>query len=302
MNRVIVSGATGAIGNALITKLIEREIEVLVLTHKGSARNETIPKHELVTTMDATLSALDDIRNDSGKRYDTFFHLAWAGTTGASRNDACLQSSNIRYSLDAVKLAERFGCETFVGIGSQAEYGRYEGLLKADSLVNPETCYGIAKLAAGMLTRELAGQLGIRHIWVRVVSIYGPQDGPDTMVMSMISKLRKGEPPKLTKGEQMWDYLYSGDAAEALVRLGSKGMDGKTYVLGSGQAQPLRWYFEQIRDAVDPDAAMEIGAIPYAERQVMFLCADISELTEDTGWRPKTPFSEGIQSLLRVCQ
>ena len=151
-----------------------------------------------------------------------------------------------------------------------------------------------------MLTREAAGRLGMKHIWVRVGSVYGPQDGANTMVMSMIGKLRRGETPQLTKGEQMWDYLYSGDAAEALICLSEKGIQGKTYVLGSGQAQPLHQYFRLIRDAVNPDAELALGAIPYAERQVMYLCADISQITEDTGWRPEIPFSEGIRRTLRA--
>ena len=298
MKRAVITGATGVIGYALVTKLIARGVEVLVLTHSGSARNAIIPKHRLVTLMEADISGLDHVENKEETHYDVFFHLAWTGTRGAARDDARLQSDNIRYSVDAVRLASRLGCGTFVGIGSQAEYGRFEGRLSPDTPEKPETCYGIAKYAAGMLTREAAGRLGMKHIWVRVVSVYGPRDYPNTMVMSMIEKLRRGETPQLTKGEQMWDYLYSGDAAEALICLGEKGRSGKTYVLGSGQALPLQTYAQQIRDAVNPDAELALGAIPYAERQVMYLCAEISQITEDTGWRPETPFAEGIRKIL----
>lgn len=54
------------------------------------------------------------------------FHFGWMGTTGAARNDMDLQCRNIAYTIDAVRLAQRFGCKTFIGAGSQAEYGRTE--------------------------------------------------------------------------------------------------------------------------------------------------------------------------------
>jgi nucleoside-diphosphate-sugar epimerase len=115
------------------------------------------------------------------------------------------------------------------------------------------------------------------------------------MVMSMIRKIISGEVPKLTKGEQMWDYLYSADAAEAMYLLGDKGLDGRVYCLGSGQAKPLYEYIHAIRDAIDMEARIELGAIPYAENQIMYLCADISDLIKDTGFVPQTSFWEGVR-------
>ncbi len=294
MKRVIVTGATGTIGTALIKELMGHNIEVLVLCREGSPRNANIPLSDLVNLKFASLDDFATLDNDTGKTYDVFFHLAWDGTTGQARNDIPRQSRNIQYSLDAVKLAKTFGCETFVGAGSQAEYGRVEGVLKTQTPTYPENGYGMAKLASGLMTRELARQLGMRHIWIRVVSVYGPNDGVQTLVMSLISKLAKGESPKMTKGEQMWDYLYSGDAAKAFYLLGEKGKDRKTYILGNGKARPLKEYAEIIRKTVNPAMSVDYGAIPYAERQVMHLCADISDLKQDIGWMPQTSFEQGI--------
>jgi nucleoside-diphosphate-sugar epimerase len=210
-----------------------------------------------------------------------------------------LQNRNVTYALDAVRAAQRFGCRRFIGAGSQAECGRVEGLLRPDTPAFPENGYGIAKLCAGQMTRELAHQLGLEHIWTRILSIYGPNDGAQSMVMSTIRKLLAGEVPQLTKGEQMWDYLYSGDVASAFRLLGEKGQDGKLYVLGSGQARPLADYVRAIRDAVAPGAEIALGAIPYPPKLVMFLQADITEIRQDTGWAPTVPFEQGIRETIR---
>ena len=201
----------------------------------------------------------------------------------------------MKYALDAVKMAKSLGCKKFIGAGSQAEYGRVEGILKSDTPTKPETGYGIAKLCAGQMTKRLAYELGIEHIWVRVLSVYGPNDTPNSMVMSAINKLKEGVVAEFTKGEQMWDYLYSADAARAFFLLGEKGVSGKTYVLGSGKVRPLKEYIEIIRSTVNPQGKINLGAIEYGENQVMHLRADIGELHKDTGFEPKFEFEQGIR-------
>ena len=298
MKRAIITGATGAVGTALVKELITNNVETLVLCREGSRRNHQIPDHPLVTRKHCSLDQLASIENDTGKNYDVFYHFAWMGTTGASRNDLYLQNQNVQYALDAVGAAKRFGCDTFIGAGSQAEYGRVEGVLRPDTPAFPEMGYGIGKLCAGQMTREYAHQLGLKHIWVRILSIYGPNDGKQIMVMSTIAKLQVGETPQFTKGEQLWDYLYSGDAAGAFRLLGENGHDGKVYVLGSGSARPLAEYIKDIRDVVNPNAEIALGAIPYSPKQVMHLEADIHDINNDTGWLPSTQYKTGIKKII----
>lgn len=299
MKRAIVIGATGAIGIALIKELIEENIEILVITRNDSERNDNIPRHPLVTLEYCSLDGLNELQNTTGKSYDVFYYFAWMGTTGEGRHDMYLQNMNIKFALDAVGVAKRLGCKKFVGAGSQAEYGRVEGVLKPETPVFPENGYGIAKLCAGLMTREYAHQLGMEHIWVRILSVYGPNDGSQSMVMSTINKLRNNEVPKFTKGEQMWDYLYSGDAAKAFRLIGEKGIDGKVYVLGSGEVRPLAEYIKEIQCIVNPESEIALGEIPYGEKQVMYLQADVSELEKDINWKAEIEFSDGIRKIVQ---
>lgn len=300
MKRAVITGPTGAIGIALISELIRRGIEVTAVVRPDSKRKDRIPVSPLVRIAECDLSQLAILPEIIDKA-DVFYHFGWDGTFGNSRNNMHGQNLNVKYALDAVEAAEKLGCKTFIGAGSQAEYGRFEGCLKADTPAFPENGYGIAKLCAGQMTRILCEQKGIQHIWTRILSIYGPFDGAGTMVMSTIVKLLQGEKPSCTLGEQMWDYLYSEDAALAMVLLAEKGVGGKTYCIGSGTARPLREYIEAIRNTAAPEAEIGFGEIPYHEKQVMYLCADISELTEDTGFVPRFTFQEGIVKTVNWC-
>lgn len=295
MKRVIITGPTGAIGMALIQKCIEMGTEVAAVCHRGSARIARIPVSDRVKVVECSLDEMKKLPELLEGHYDVFFHFAWACTVGAGRNDAEAQTQNIRYTMDAVEAAAKLGCECFIGAGSQAEYGRVEGKLTADTPAFPENGYGIAKLCAGQLSRLRCSQLGIRHIWFRVLSVYGRYDGEQTMIMSSIKKLLNGETPEYTPAEQLWDYLYSEDAGCAFYLAAEKGKNGAVYCLGSGQAVPLKEYIEILRDEIDPGLPIKIGAKPYADQQVMYLCADITDLQRDTGFVPQIGFREGIR-------
>jgi nucleoside-diphosphate-sugar epimerase len=296
MKKIVITGATGMIGSALVRQALERGIEVLCIIRKDTNRFDNIPKSERVRVVFAGLPEYASL--DLSEKYDVFFHLAWDKTFGSSRDDVDIQLKNIQYTFDAVRLAHRLGCSVFVGAGSQAEYGVVSEPLRSDTPVNPQSGYGIAKYAAGKLSALLCAQLGIRFNWLRILSAFGPLDGSHTLIMYALNELRAGHSPEFTKCEQMWDYLYSDDAARSFLAVGNKGVDGKVYPLGSGNGRRLSEYIELLRNIVDPAGILQFGKKEYYPHQPMFLCADISDLTVDTGWKPEISFEEGIKKII----
>src|ERR1019366_4311588 len=99
--------------------------------------------------------------------------------------------------------------------------------------------------------------------------------------------------PKLTRGEQMWDYLHVDDVASAVVATFDSDARG-VFNLGSGRALRLRAIVKMIRDAIDPALPLGFGDVAYRPDQVMHLEADVSALRSATGWRPAIPLEEGI--------
>ena len=319
---------------ALIELLTDQNIEVLVITRPESKRNDRLKTFgRKIDIIEWNFDKLSELNNTTGKDWDVFFHFAWAGASGPDRNDMYLQNGNVRMSLDAVALAKKFGCRKFVGAGSQAEYGRpylrrfidmtasnvCEECIETDfddqkiisrrcSLNDrevfrlsprtptfPEMGYGYAKLCSGYMTRDYSHQLGIEHNWLRVLSVFGPYDGENSMIMQAITAFKDGISPDFTKGEQIWDFVYSKDAAQAFFDVAEKGIDGKTYVLGSEKERPLAEYLKIARDIISPGLELKLGTRPYGVNQIMFLAADSSELKKDTGFECKYSFEEGIK-------
>ena len=160
--------------------------------------------------------------------------------------------------------------------------------------VQPESGYGIAKYTAGRLSKMLCAQLGIRQNWIRILSIYGKNDGANTLISYVINELKNDRSPELTKCEQIWDYLNCDDAANAFLAVAEKGVDGKVYPLGSGKGRRLSEYIEDIRNAINPKIELGFGKKEYYPHQPMYLVADISELRKDTGWKPKIEFKDAF--------
>ncbi len=289
MNRAVVTGASGAVGYGLIKALLSQGASVTVL-------GRTKPKIDGVDFVKCDLKELADLKLDTAA--DTFFHLAWNGTYGADRNDEKQQFLNVGYTLDAVKLAKRIGCKSFVGVGSQAEYGvvPYGTALTPHLECKPQNFYGKAKLKARSESAELCTKLGIKFNWCRVISAFGEGDKPYTLIMQTIAKFTRGESCDFTPCDQIWDYIYNEDLGRALCLVAANGKDGATYVIGSGCSMPLKDYIGKICNAVGNDSAKcNFGAIDYFENQAMYLCADISDLTRDTGFVPQVTFDEGIR-------
>lgn len=297
--KAIITGGTGMIGIALIRCLLSHDIEVTVIVNPDSSRQSVLNQFQDIKIIQKDLGHLKELEVVLSHDYNYFFHLAWMGTFGESRNNMYLQNKNVEYTLDAVYLANRLGCEVFVGAGSQAEYGPVKEKMSSLTSTSPVTGYGIAKLCAGKMSRIFAQSLGLRHIWIRILSVYGPYDGTKTMVMSGLLNMLQGKKGEYTKGEQMWDYLFCDDAATAFYLAAKNGKDGKVYPLGSGQVRPLKEYIEIMRNNIDPDIPLNFGAVPYYPNQVMYMCADIDELMRDTGFVPKYPFDEGIKKTIQ---
>lgn len=301
MKRAIVTGPTGVIGTALVQKLISENVETYAVIRSTSKRINKIPKSNLVHIIKCDIDNFINLKNFIKEPCDAFFHLAWAGTDNPlNRFDMDLQTKNIQYSLDAAQAATDLHCKVFIGAGSQAEYGTKSGIMRPDTFPEPVSGYGMAKLCAGQMTRYICKQAGIRHIWPRILSVYGPGDGKQTLISSAIRSMLVGEKLSMTPGEQMWDYLYSSDAADALYAMAEMGKDGSVYVLGSGKVMPLRKYIESIRDIINPKLEIGFGERPYFKDQVMHLEADNRSLVKDTGWKPKTSFLDGIKEILKT--
>ncbi len=292
---VVITGATGFIGAAVLTELLARDARVTALLRAESDLSRLATLRGFETLRYSRLSDPELVRTLGSSKPDVFIHCGWRGVGGSERNEAFQITENLPATLEAVELAAATGCRQWIGVGSQAEYGNQNCRISEDAPLRPTTIYGKAKLAAGVAAMALCESRGLAGIWLRIFSTYGPGDAPNWFIPYVIQEFLHGRVPKLTRCEQLWDYLYVTDAARAVVAIANGTLAG-IYNVGSGKSRPLRDYVEAIRSELETSQEPTYGAEPYRPDQVMHLEADISRLTEATGWRPQFDLTEGIRA------
>jgi len=294
--RCLVTGASGHLGSYLTRLLLSRGHEVIVFVRPQSDLwriSDVLSQTKLIR---GDLSDIDRVTPQiMSVAPEVVFHLAWYGVTSEYRNDPNQINHNLIGSLRLLQAAQKSGCNCWIGMGSQAEYGPYDGVLREDLPTWPQTAYGVTKLCVRLLSRQLCEMAGILNIILRLLATYGPKDDVHHLIPTVILKLLAREKPSLTPGEQRWDYLYVEDAAEAIYSVALKAKAQGVFNLSSGEAYTIRSIVERIRDMIDPRLPLGFGEVPYRPDQVMHLEADISRLRQVAGWSPQMSLDEGVE-------
>jgi nucleoside-diphosphate-sugar epimerase len=288
LKKAVVTGATGFLGYSLLKELIRNEVFVYALCRKNSTGASRLDGLGNVMVIETDLD--NNVEIPHIEDADVFFHLAWEGR----RNDFDEQYKNVDIAVNCVRLAAKLGCKRFICTGSQAEYGSTTELITEETPLNPTTAYGACKASAYYLTADLAKRLGIEHTWARVFSVYGPNDNPNTLIMTLIRDLKsKGEAVLNTDGEHIWNYLYQEDAARALRMLGWTTRSNTVYNVASWDNKPLKEYVEIVRNSIDPDFMIYYGN----EESDINLNVRADILRRDIGEYENTRFDEAVDIL-----
>lgn len=297
MKKIVLTGATGFIGSTVLKKLLADGHQAIVLLRHESKMDRIIGVTGYESVHYQTLTQEGLAETLATYKPDAFIHLGWKGVGGSDRNQPFQVTENLSATIHSVELAHKAGCEHWIGIGSQAEYGNPNRKVSENAPALPTTLYGKAKLAACWAGTGLCEELVMKASWIRVFSTYGVGDEPTWFIPYIITELKKGNVPKLTNCEQLWDYLYVEDAANAILSVVYQRASG-IFNIGSGQAVSLKSVVELIRKSVASDAVIDYGAVPYRPDQVMHLEADTSRIRQATGWTPSVTLKDGIERMI----
>ena len=257
--RIVVTGAGGFVGAAVVRAALAAGHDVIALVRNDRSRLAAVASRVSLHHVDlaagpAVAALLGSVKPD------IVIHSAWEGVGGALRGGD-IQLENIRTTIALADAAIAAGARKFVGIGSQAEYGRYDRKIVESDLPRPTMLYGAAKLAANHLAAQRCREAGVEFAWLRLFSVYGPGDNANWLIPSTAASLVKGKAPKCTAGTQKWDYLHIDDVAEGV--LAAATTEGATGVfnLSSGNPVAVRRIVEMLRDLAAPGLNLAFGTI-----------------------------------------
>ncbi len=287
MTRILVTGASGFLGQHVLSLLERQEGEVHAVSRSEVQASESNVIWHQADLFDSahTEQLLAEVRPDK------LIHLAWEATPGSYWNSL----ANYRWveaTLALVRLFREYGGRKLVVAGSCAEYDWSLGIMReTSSELRYDMPYPASKNALEKLLRSYAEQTKLELAWGRLFFVYGPGEDERRLIPSVIHALLEDREARCSSGIQKRDYIYVEDAAEALVLLAEDGHSG-IFNIGSGQAVAVRELVEQIADQFPDRRKPNFGALASSDDYPL-VEADISGLRL-IGWEPRTSIDKGV--------
>ena len=247
MKNVIITGADGFVGSYTVKYFIENSCKVLALDMSEAPRRLTVGENLEYMQCDISNIAtmLEKIPHDV---YDTFIHFAWAGSAGEARIDYNLQMQNALKTVECMKAAKELGCSRFVCAGSIMEYEVEAAIHSQGSHPGMGYIYGMGKHVAHCMCKSVAANIGIDLLWPMITNAYGVGELSPRFVNTTLRKIINGEPLQFTAATQNYDFVYVSDVAKAFYLVTKNGKPFCEYVIGSGDAKPLKQFILEMID------------------------------------------------------
>lgn len=292
--RVLVTGATGFIGQQTVPYLLSREYEVHALTIK----NETIPLGGDVYCHEVDIFDYEKVgRVCRELEAESLLHLAWHD--GA--RDRMTSPKNLFWVEASINLVRAFsenGGNRIVLAGSCAEYNWQYGYCN-ESLTptEPDSLYGESKNTLHRLIFKFCQGQGIRYSNGRIFFVYGPREAESRFVPYIAKSLLMDQVAEVKNADLIRDYLHVSDVANALVTLLDSEVTGAVNI-GSGHPTRLGDLAKLIAEKMQKPGLIAFGSTANIKENTSVVLADTARLRDELGWRPNYDLEQGLEATI----
>ena len=240
--KIFLTGGTGFIGSHFINSAMKAGHSVVAIRRKGS-----FPKVDLISQ---PVWVDGDLEADYGvqmKSCDIFVHMASFGVLDKGDDLETHLRWNVIATYKLCKQAYEAGINKFIILGSCFEYGRAGErveFIPTTSPLEPSTNYATSKAAASVLLYGWAATNGIRMNILRIFQVYGEGEDGSRLWPSLRSAALSGRDFKMTKGEQIRDFIIVDDVVSDIMASLSFEESVTSYptITNIGSGQPLSVY------------------------------------------------------------
>jgi UDP-glucose 4-epimerase len=294
--RILVTGGTGFIGRTLVRTLVERGADVHCLLRPGSAAARLGAWGEEVHIYRSDLTDGKAVhRAVRAIQPQVVFHLAAAGVTDVNVDPAWAARVNVEGTLHLLTALDG-ACRVFVNTGTCYEYGSNDPPFHESQDPRPELPYAITKTAAWHFCNRFYRTQGWPIVTVRPFAVYGPGQAAHTFIPACIRAAQQGVDFRMTTGEQGRDWIYVSDVVEGLLRAAAAPEAvGSTFNLCTGRETTLYDVASVIVSEMGDPIAVQRGALPYREGEILHLVGENARARTVLGWEPVVSLADGLR-------
>ena len=262
--KVIVSGATGFIGQHLIPILLKDGYEVLAIS-RSQKRAETLPWFKDVKFVSYDFHSDQQITEVEGFR--GLIHLAWQDLP--NYDSSVHLKKNLPYSYQFIESLINKGVNQVLIAGTCFEYGLKSGAISSASTTEPTTLYATAKDTLRKKLTSLSLNKDFNLQWARIFYMFGKGQNSNSIISQLDFAIKnKQKVFRMSGGEQIRDYLPVEKAAEKLFYLYKSGNKG-IFNICSGKPISIKNLVESYIEKKNSNIIPKYGYYPYSVYEPM---------------------------------
>jgi len=276
--KVLVTGATGFIGNYVIEELLKlKECEII-----ATSIDPVDKVKKFRWFMDVKYIPQD--LNVDNENYFTFFeepdlliHLSWEGLP--NYNELFHIEINLFKNYIFLKNMIENGLTNLISTGTCLEYGMINGCLSENLKTNPTTPYSLAKDTLRKFIEELNKKYSFNFKWIRLFYMYGKGQSPKSILSQLDHALDNNEKIfNMSGGEQLRDYLPVEKVAEYIVKISMQNKINGIINCCGGKPISIRNLVENYLKNRDKTIKLNLGYYPYPVYEPMAFWGDNTKL------------------------
>lgn len=302
MKTVVVTGGTGFIGANLTRRLLGdgHTVHLLLRPESPRWRLEGLPGP--IVLHEVSLSDTEALKRELGAiKPDWVFHLAAFGGSSWQTDKKLIVEANLLGTMNLLDVCMDTGFEAFINTGTSSEYGFKNHAPAETELLEPNSCYAIAKAGATHYCRNTAVSRKAHILTLRLYSAYGPFEQPQRLLPTLILNGIRGRFPPLVDPEVARDFIYIDDVVEAfIVAAKAKEIEpGGVFNIGTGVQTSMRRVAEIAQQIFQITTQPQWNAMPSRLWDTGVWVADNRKALSLLPWKPLVPFQEGLAKMAR---
>lgn len=305
--RVLVTGGAGFIGSHLVDRLLEMGNRVIVYDNfddfyfgkekniEGNLKNENFRLvHGDILDYQLLTSALRGV--------DIIFHeAAQCGVRYSIENPEKTNRVNVDGTLNVLMAAKQQKIPKIVFASSSSIFGKPLYIpMDEEHPTNPDSPYGVSKLAAEKYCRSFNEVFGMNIVCLRYFSVYGPRGRPDQVVYAFASAIFNGKSPIIYgDGSQTRDFTFVSDVVDATILAAEQeNIGGEVFNIGYGKEISINEVFSRMAAELGKKGEASPKYLESYKGEFPRTLADNRKAEKLLGWKPKIDFKHGIRMFI----
>lgn len=291
MDKILITGGSGFIGQQVVQELLRKGYEVHSLINK-----QRLPDQEGLYQHKVSLFDTNEVNNFLAENhFEKLIHLAW--WTGAKCHSSDANIDWLIASLNLLKAFVNQGGKIFLGAGTVSEYDFSRGYLsETQTPLTNHSLYGQAKTALYKIGQTYCLAHHVNFKWARIFNLYGPNEKPTRLMPSVIKSMLLGEDVLVSDCLKIQDYSHVFDTSAAIIAFLESSVTGAVNIC-SGIPVRLKTIVEKIRELIGYKGHIRYGAIP-ANFDDPFIVGDNTRLTKEVGYKHKYDLDTGLKQII----